>query len=62
MDELFQFGGLRTALANLVGQTWYLLVATFGLAAAAVADFAPRRRRSAAPARRPARPDRPAAG
>ena len=33
MDELFQFGGLRTALANLLGQTWYLLVATFGLAA-----------------------------
>lgn len=40
MDALFQFGGLRTALANLVGQSWYLLVATFGLAAAAVADFA----------------------
>lgn len=37
--------GLRTALANLVGQTWYLLVATFGLAAAATADFFVRRRR-----------------
>jgi len=43
MDELFQFGGLRTALANLLGQSWYLLVASFGLAAVAVADFARRR-------------------
>lgn len=40
MDSLFQFSGLRTVLANLAGQSWYLLVATFGLAAAAVADFA----------------------
>lgn len=40
MDELFAFQGLRTALANLIGQSWYLLVATFGLAAAAVVDFA----------------------
>ena len=39
MDELFRFDGVRTALANLLGQTWYLLVATFGLAAAATADF-----------------------
>ena len=30
-------------LANFAGQTWYLLVATFGLAAIAVADFARRR-------------------
>jgi hypothetical protein len=44
MDELTRFGGLRTALANLVGQSWYLLVATFGLAAVAVAEF--RRRRA----------------
>jgi hypothetical protein len=44
MDELFQFGGFRTALANLVGQSWYLLVATFGLAGAAVWDFFGRRR------------------
>lgn len=44
MDALLQFGGLRTALANLLGQTWYLLVATFGLAAVAIADFAQRRR------------------
>jgi 4-amino-4-deoxy-L-arabinose transferase-like glycosyltransferase len=44
MDSLLQFGGLRTALANLLGQTWYLLVATFGLAAVAIADFAQRRR------------------
>ena len=39
MDEIFAFGGLRTVLANLAGQSWYLLVATFGLAAAAAADF-----------------------
>jgi hypothetical protein len=39
MDALFRFGGLRTALANLIGQSWYLLVATFGLAAAAAWDF-----------------------
>jgi 4-amino-4-deoxy-L-arabinose transferase-like glycosyltransferase len=39
MDSLFSFHGLRTAAANLLGQSWYLLVATFGLAAAAVADF-----------------------
>lgn len=44
MDELFKFGGFRTALANLVGQSWYLLVATFGLAGAAVWDFFGRRR------------------
>lgn len=43
MDEILQLGGLRTVLANLIGQTWYLLVATFGLAAVAVADFARRR-------------------
>ncbi|HEX6782267.1 MAG TPA: hypothetical protein VF125_09580 [Solirubrobacterales bacterium] len=43
MDQLFQLGGLRTALANLAGQTWYLLVATFGLAAVTVAEFARRR-------------------
>ncbi|HVD86881.1 MAG TPA: hypothetical protein VNB59_05680 [Solirubrobacterales bacterium] len=39
MDELAGFGGLRTALANVLGQTWYLLVATFGLAAATLLDF-----------------------
>jgi len=44
MDELFRFGGFRTALANLVGQSWYLLVATFGLAGAAAWDFFGRRR------------------
>jgi hypothetical protein len=49
MDSLFDFHGLRTALANLIGQSWYLLVATFGLAAAATADFiAAWRRRGAA--------------
>lgn len=42
-DEILEFGGLRTVAANLVGQTWYLLVASFGLAAAAIAEF--RRRR-----------------
>jgi hypothetical protein len=47
MDELFQFGGFRTALANLVGQSWYLLVATFGLAAAAAWDFFRRRENAA---------------
>lgn len=44
MDDLFQFSGLRTALANLAGQTWYLVVATFGLAVAAAWDFLRRRR------------------
>jgi hypothetical protein len=39
MDSLFRFSGLRTALANLVGQSWYLLVATFGLAGVAAWDF-----------------------
>lgn len=44
MNELFAFGGLRTALANFVGQSWYLLVATFGLAAVAAGDFIAGRR------------------
>jgi hypothetical protein len=44
-DELQSFGGIRTAAANLIGQSWYLLVATFGLAAAAIADFVRRRPR-----------------
>lgn len=39
MHELLHFAGVRTAFANLIGQTWYLLVATFGLAAVVVADF-----------------------
>lgn len=39
MDSLAGFSGLRTTLANLIGQGWYLLVATFGLAAAATWDF-----------------------
>jgi hypothetical protein len=42
-DEIFAFAGLRTVLANLSGQAWYLLVATFGLAAVTVADFFRRR-------------------
>ena len=54
MDSIFDFQGLRTVLANLIGQSWYLLVATFGLAAAAVADFfASWRRRAPAGAARP---------
>lgn len=44
MDSLAGFSGLRTTLANLIGQSWYLLVATFGLAAAAAWDFISRRR------------------
>lgn len=43
-SALSSFAGIRTVLANLVGQTWYLLVATFGLAAAVALDFAARRR------------------
>jgi hypothetical protein len=39
MDELSSFVGLRTAAANFLGQSWYLLVATFGLAAAAAGAF-----------------------
>ena len=55
MDSLVDFHGLRTAVANLLGQSWYLIVATFGLAAAAVADFfAGWRRRGDATAERPA--------
>jgi hypothetical protein len=54
MDSIFDFQGLRTVLANLIGQSWYLLVATFGLAAAAAADFfAAWRRRAMADAVRP---------
>lgn len=53
MDELLRFGGMRTALANLIGQSWYLLVATFGLAAVAAWDFLSRRRGDGA-AERPA--------
>ena len=43
MSDLLTSSGLRTAAANLVGQSWYLLVATFGLAALVVADFLRRR-------------------
>jgi hypothetical protein len=48
LDDLFTFSGLRTMAANLVGQTWYLLVATFGLAAAVAFDVVARARRGAA--------------
>jgi hypothetical protein len=37
--ELFRFEGFRTAFANVLGQTWYLLVATFGLAAVVLGDY-----------------------
>jgi hypothetical protein len=53
-EDLLAFQGLRTALANLIGQSWYLLVATFGLTAAAVADYAQGRRRDATSGERPA--------
>jgi hypothetical protein len=43
-DELLSGAGLRTALANLVGQSWYLLVSTFGLIAVVLADFLGRAR------------------
>ena len=43
LSDLLTSGGLRTAAANLVGQSWYLLVATFGLAALVVSDFVRRR-------------------
>jgi len=43
MDQIFAFAGLRTVVANVFGQAWYLLVATFGLAAVTVADFYRRR-------------------
>ncbi|HEU4598876.1 MAG TPA: hypothetical protein VFS26_03955 [Solirubrobacterales bacterium] len=46
MDQLLHFEGLRTALANVIGQSWYLLVATFGLAAVAAFDFFIRSRRA----------------
>jgi hypothetical protein len=39
MDEILHFAGIRTVLANLLGQTWYLLVATFGLAAMVLVEF-----------------------
>lgn len=56
MHQLLHLAGLRTSLANLLGQTWYLLVATFGLAAVALDRCLrgrPRRREEAGP-----RPDR----
>lgn len=59
MHEIFHFAGMRTALANLLGQSWYLLVATFGLAAAVVVDFLrgrPGRSDQGSGARDPSRP------
>ena len=47
LSDLLTAGGLRTAAANLVGQTWYLLVATFGLTAAVAFEFVSRMRRRA---------------
>jgi hypothetical protein len=37
LSDLFESHGLRTVLANLVGQAWYLVVATFGLVAVVAA-------------------------
>lgn len=45
MHQLLHFSGIRTTLANLLGQTWYLLVATFGLAAVVLGDHLRGRRR-----------------
>lgn len=59
MDALGHFEGLRTAFANLLGQTWYLLVATFGLAAVVAGEFVrgrPRRDREEAGSPDPSRP------
>jgi hypothetical protein len=50
LGELWDGHGLRTAAANLLGQTWYLAVASFGLAAVVFAralEFARPRRTSA---------------
>jgi hypothetical protein len=43
-DDLFAGHGLRTAAANLLGQAWYLVVATFGLAAVVLMDVVGRLR------------------
>jgi hypothetical protein len=53
LDSLRHGHGPLTALANLVGQSWYLLVATFGLAALAAADFFSRGREALSPRRAP---------
>jgi hypothetical protein len=45
LSGLIHGHGLRTVAANLLGQIWYLVVATFGLAALVVADVATRVRR-----------------
>ncbi len=62
LDELFAVDGLRTAVANLLGQTWYLLVATFGTAAVVLADFLVRVRRRGATAANSAGRPAPAVG
>lgn len=57
--ELFHFEGIRTAVANVLGQTWYLLVATFGLAAVVLGDYLrgrPRRSDGRAASPEPSRP------
>lgn len=38
LDALHDVGALRTVLANLVGQAWYLVVATFGLVLVVAGD------------------------
>lgn len=47
LGEITTGHGLLTAMANLAGQSWYLLVATFGLVAVAASDFLARRREPA---------------
>jgi hypothetical protein len=38
LDDLATAGGAGNALLNLIGQSWYLLVSTFGLVAIVIAD------------------------
>jgi hypothetical protein len=45
MHELLHLAGFRTVLGNLIGQTWYLLVATFGLGGVVLASYLHDRRR-----------------
>jgi hypothetical protein len=46
IGDFLSLSGMRTAAANLLGQAWYLIVATFGLSAALLADFVLGRRRA----------------
>ena len=44
LHGLLHFAGMRTALGNLIGQTWYLFVATFGLAGVVLGHYLSDRR------------------